>query len=127
MTSALLMIRSYTYFISMMMKIVKDLFLHSTCTHAKLVASGSIKTHAIFWRIKVHLKTFSSNSFQQVGLITRRHEYTILKKKFMKLQCFCVAYTKCVAALCYDLIYLFIYLCTRIESLSRGLVSNFSK
>ena len=37
---------------------------------------------------------------------------------------FCVAYTKCVAALCYDLIYLFIYLSTRVESLSRGLRRN---
>ena len=45
---------------------------------------------------------------------------------------FCVAYTKCIAALCYDLIYLFIYLIiylfvclsTRVERLSRGLVST---
>ena len=44
----------------------------------------------------------------------------------------CVAYTKCIAALCYDLIYLFvylfiylfIYLSTRVERLSRGLVST---
>ena len=42
----------------------------------------------------------------------------------VKLMNFCVAYTKCIAALCYDLIYLFIYLSTRVESLSRGLVST---
>ena len=39
-----------------------------------------------------------------------------------------MAYTKCIAALCYDLIYLFvylfIYLSTRVERLSRGLVST---
>ena len=36
---------------------------------------------------------------------------------------YCVAYTKCKATLWYHLIYLFIYLSTRVERLSRGLVS----
>ena len=36
---------------------------------------------------------------------------------------FCVAYTTCVAILWHDRIYLFIYLNTRVERLSRGLVS----
>ena len=34
-----------------------------------------------------------------------------------------MAYTKCIATLCRDQIYIFIYLSTRVEGLSRGLVS----
>ena len=39
---------------------------------------------------------------------------------------FCVAYKKCKATLWCHLIYLFIYLSTRVEGLSRDLVSNYS-
>ena len=81
-----------------------------------LTKSGCAVLEDIFTSKTIHSQSLEIPKYKEQGVLIKS------KNLHVGYDSFCVAYTRCIATLWYRLIYLFIYLSTRVERLSRGLV-----